>query len=179
MADSAQGQDDREAAGMGWMSRPPEERSAKDVPKVVEDSDVSCNFQLLFSFFLLLMCQICCSALQEKQDPPVAKISARELNPYWKAGDGSGLPPADDQKALSLGAHGMVGDGGASWRRKALKRAREQAEREGKPLEDVCGECMIFLYNSLLLSLIAGCCREVGIGFKLDGAQRPRWCGQS
>jgi hypothetical protein len=32
-----------------------------------------------------------------------------------------------------------VGDGGASWRLKALKRARETAQREGKQLSDVVG----------------------------------------
>lgn len=31
-----------------------------------------------------------------------------------------------------------VGDGGASWRMKALKRAQEQASREGRKLDEVC-----------------------------------------
>jgi len=31
----------------------------------------------------------------------------------------------------------LVGDGGASWRLKALKRAQEQAARDGKNLEEV------------------------------------------
>lgn len=31
----------------------------------------------------------------------------------------------------------VVGDGGASWRLKALKRAEEQATREGRNLQDV------------------------------------------
>lgn len=31
----------------------------------------------------------------------------------------------------------VVGDGGASWRMKALKRAREQAKEQGKDLDEV------------------------------------------
>lgn len=31
-----------------------------------------------------------------------------------------------------------IGDGGASWRMKALKRAQEQAAREGRKLDEVC-----------------------------------------
>lgn len=31
----------------------------------------------------------------------------------------------------------VIGDGGASWRLKALKRAQEQAAREGRKLQEV------------------------------------------
>ncbi|KAB1207024.1 CWF19-like protein 2 [Morella rubra] len=44
---------------------------------------------------------------------------------------------ASGKKLLSSS---VVGDGGASWRLKALKRAREQAAREGRRLEDVVEE---------------------------------------
>lgn len=41
---------------------------------------------------------------------------------------------AGDRKLLSTA---VVGDGGASWRLKALKRAQEQAAREGRKLQEV------------------------------------------
>jgi hypothetical protein len=67
--------------------------------------------------------------------------SSKELNPYWKAG-GEGLPPeAEPQRGgvrQKLGSG--IGDGGASWRLKALKRAQEAAAREGKNLNEVVQE---------------------------------------
>lgn len=41
---------------------------------------------------------------------------------------------ARDKRLLSKA---VVGDGGASWRLKALKRAQEQAAREGRQLQEV------------------------------------------
>lgn len=67
------------------------------------------------------------------------KVNPKELNPYFKD-DGSGYP--DDDKAKAGGDHlfssSIVGDGGASWRLKALKRAKEQAARDGRNLDEVC-----------------------------------------
>lgn len=54
--------------------------------------------------------------------------SARELNPYWKDG-GDGLPtrcPSSSKPSVA-----SVGDGGASWRARALRRMRERASLEG------------------------------------------------
>ncbi|XP_046383601.1 CWF19-like protein 2 [Ischnura elegans] len=64
--------------------------------------------------------------------------SSRELNPYWKDG-GTGLPEEkpDDRGARALGG---VGDKGADWLRRALRRAKEQAEEEGRTLEDIAQE---------------------------------------
>jgi hypothetical protein len=65
---------------------------------------------------------------------------ARELNKFWQDG-GKGLPPEQAAKSnLARKPVAGVGDGGASWRLKALKRARETAQREGKQLSDVVGD---------------------------------------
>ncbi|KAG1330883.1 CWF19-like protein 2 [Cocos nucifera] len=68
----------------------------------------------------------------------VKRTNPKELNPYLKD-DGSGYP---DDASISeahnqLLSSSVVGDGGASWRLKALKRAKEQAAREGRKLDDV------------------------------------------
>ena len=68
------------------------------------------------------------------------KANPRELNPYLKD-DGSGyLEETDGSIATGdrLLSSSIVGGGGAGWRLKALKRAREQADREGRKLVEVC-----------------------------------------
>ncbi|XP_031382429.1 CWF19-like protein 2 [Punica granatum] len=77
-------------------------------------------------------------------EPPkeeeVKKVNPRELNPYLRD-NGSGYPeegadkPSGDRLLSS-----SIGDGGASWRLKALKRAQEQAAREGRKVEEVVAE---------------------------------------
>ncbi|CAA0828260.1 CwfJ-like family protein [Striga hermonthica] len=70
------------------------------------------------------------------------KDNPRELNPYLK-NNGIGYPDeSDDQKPgdQQLLSDTVVGDGGASWRLKALKRAQEQAARDGRKLEEVVEE---------------------------------------
>ncbi|KAF8389141.1 hypothetical protein HHK36_025834 [Tetracentron sinense] len=69
------------------------------------------------------------------------KPNPRELNPYPED-NGSGYPEDVDQ-AKSDGnqlSSSVVGDGGASWRLKSLKRAQEQAAREGRKLDQVVEE---------------------------------------
>ncbi|KAI4384367.1 hypothetical protein MLD38_002534 [Melastoma candidum] len=70
------------------------------------------------------------------------KINPRELNPYLKDG-GSGYPEEEDEAKANGGnlrSSSVVGDGGASWRLKALKRAQEQAAREGRKVNEVVAE---------------------------------------
>jgi hypothetical protein len=64
------------------------------------------------------------------------KANPRELNPYLK----DGYPEESDEVkvgASQLLSSSVVGDGGASWRLKALKRAQEQAAREGRSFQEV------------------------------------------
>lgn len=73
-------------------------------------------------------------------------MNPRELNPYLRD-NGCGYPEDDDQMKTNddkLLSSSVVGDGGASWRLKALKRAQEQAARDGKNLDEV--------YKSLVYS---------------------------
>ncbi|XP_005100539.1 CWF19-like protein 2 [Aplysia californica] len=65
----------------------------------------------------------------------------RELNPYWKNG-GTGLPEeAPSKSSTAVVSQGSVaGDGGLSWLRTAYKRFKQQAEDEGRSLEEVVAE---------------------------------------
>ncbi|XP_011091156.1 CWF19-like protein 2 [Sesamum indicum] len=72
----------------------------------------------------------------------IKKDNPRELNPYLK-NNGSGYP--EDSDGVETGGKpilstAVIGDGGASWRLKALKRAQEQAAREGRKLQEVVEE---------------------------------------
>uniref|UniRef100_A0A0A8XZB8 Cwf19-like C-terminal domain-containing protein n=1 Tax=Arundo donax TaxID=35708 RepID=A0A0A8XZB8_ARUDO len=81
---------------------------------------------------------------EEKADAAneeVKRANLRELNPYLRD-NGSGYP--DESTPPNAGSQllssSVVGDGGASWRLKALKRAKEQAAREGRKLDEVVEE---------------------------------------
>lgn len=59
--------------------------------------------------------------------------SDKELNPYWKEG-GNGLPSVD-----STGTNrGPIMD--VNWLKKSLRRAYEEAEREGKSIEEIAAQ---------------------------------------
>ncbi|KAL8525067.1 hypothetical protein ACS0TY_014608 [Phlomoides rotata] len=107
----------REEMGLEWMLRPKDNKNnISNISSHIEPEEAS--------------------AEEVKKDNP------RELNPYLK-NNGIGYPEesdgmkAGDRQLLSTA---VVGDGGASWRLKALKRAQEQAAREGRKLQEVVEE---------------------------------------
>ncbi|XP_009629652.1 uncharacterized protein [Nicotiana tomentosiformis] len=107
----------RREIGLDWMLRPKD-----NVDKIPEPASN-------------------CSA-EETPAEEVPKVNPRELNPYLKDG-GGGYP--DDSKGTNTGGSqllstAVIGDGGASWRLKALRRAQEQADREGRKLDEVAAE---------------------------------------
>jgi hypothetical protein len=67
---------------------------------------------------------------EKKEEAP----KPRELNPYFENG-GTGMPAQVAEKPKTT-----VGDGGASWRARALQRAKERAIDEGKSVNDVVKE---------------------------------------
>lgn len=104
-------------------------------------------------------------------------MNPRELNPYLK-GNGSGYPDDADEKRSGedqLPSSSLVGDGGASWRLKALKRAQEQAAREGRKLEEVFfltfqnlyGITTTFSYLHLTSRKCTGCGRTMGFPWSI------------
>lgn len=106
----------RREMGLEWMLRP--EQKTERSPVISVDKE-----------------------LFETVNEEAMKANPRELNPYFKD-NGSGYPEEDGPK--SGGDRHMpssvVGDGGASWRLKALKRAKEQAARDGRNIEEVVAE---------------------------------------
>lgn len=107
----------RKEMGLDWMLRPKD--NVDKIPESVSN----------------------CSA-KETPAEEVTKVNPKELNPYLK--DGGGGYPDDSEGTKSGGSQllssAVVGDGGASWRLKALRRAQEQADREGRKLNEVAAE---------------------------------------
>ncbi|XP_057472439.1 uncharacterized protein LOC130761015 [Actinidia eriantha] len=107
----------RKEMGLEWMLRPKDSLERK--PAMTSDQPEEPQAEEM-----------------KKENPP------RELNPYLK-NNGTGYPePADGTKAgrNQLLSSAVVGDGGASWRLKALKRSQEQAARDGRAVEEVVQE---------------------------------------
>uniref|UniRef100_A0A2N9JAU7 Cwf19-like C-terminal domain-containing protein n=1 Tax=Fagus sylvatica TaxID=28930 RepID=A0A2N9JAU7_FAGSY len=107
----------RKGMGLEWMLRPGDKKDETPA-MIVEDK------------------------LEENLAEEIKEAHPRELNPYLKD-NGSGYPDDIDGSKASGEKHlssSVVGDGGASWRLKALKRAQEQAAREGRRLKEVVEE---------------------------------------
>ncbi|CAH9105880.1 unnamed protein product [Cuscuta epithymum] len=112
----------RKEIGMEWMLRPVE--SAERAPKI---DDIQLDEA---------------QAQAQAHAEETRKVNPRELNPYLKD-NGSGYP--EDSEGTKAGVEQLlssvvVGDGGASWRLKSLKRAQEQAAREGRKLDEIVEE---------------------------------------
>lgn len=123
-SDEAGGKPDNESVrkemGLEWMLRPAE---SSEKARKTADSKLEENLALP-------------QTQETRTDNP------RELNPYLK-NNGSGYP--EDSEGNKAGVEqflssAVVGDGGASWRLKSLKRAQEQAAREGRKLDEVVEE---------------------------------------
>jgi len=71
---------------------------------------------------------------EEKPNPDVLQVSSREINPHFKAGLHIDQYPEQAKPTYKFG------DAGSKWRMTKLKRAMEQAEDEGRPLEEVALE---------------------------------------
>lgn len=80
----------------------------------------------------------------------VVSLQSRELNPHFANG-GDGVPPpkpAGSAAAAAAPRPAGVGDGGTSWRLKALRRAQATAAEEGKDVREVRGwDCLGSLWN--------------------------------
>ncbi|XP_028519021.1 CWF19-like protein 2 [Exaiptasia diaphana] len=78
--------------------------------------------------------------IQEEEQKPLtidlAGQHSRELNPYWKNG-GTGLP-AEKVEVAKSDSETIMYD--VKWLKKALQRSKEQAEVEGRSLEDVVSD---------------------------------------
>ncbi|GAV71200.1 CwfJ_C_2 domain-containing protein/CwfJ_C_1 domain-containing protein [Cephalotus follicularis] len=107
----------RKEMGLDWMLRPADKTDKRPIVTVE-------------------------SQREETSAEEVIKVNSRELNPYLRENGGGYPEEADEKNAYrdQLLPSSVVGDGGASWRLKALKRAQEQASREGQNLEKVVEE---------------------------------------
>ncbi|KAK9827469.1 hypothetical protein WJX74_004333 [Apatococcus lobatus] len=74
---------------------------------------------------------------EEKQAARAERMKARELNPEIR---GDATAPEVPGKQPGRPAAAVVGDGGASWRMKALRRAQAQAAEEGSNLSELVSE---------------------------------------
>ncbi|CEP11049.1 hypothetical protein [Parasitella parasitica] len=66
-----------------------------------------------------------------KPNPDFPKVSERELNQYLVQGTKLENYPEEKKRSIKFG------DAGSNWRMMKLKRAKEQAEEEGRPLREV------------------------------------------
>jgi hypothetical protein len=73
---------------------------------------------------------------------------------------GEAAAPSDPTKQSGIVRKGGTGDGGASWRLKALRRAQMAAEEEGKDVREVRKQHAIPSHNITNIRNIWEVCRE-------------------
>lgn len=110
-----------------------------------------CTLQV---FDVLHTCNNGCiqSSCQKEHAFCMQHAQARELNTYWEnggdgvpkeassAGNGAAAAAPPPQKASGIIAGAKIGDGGASWRLKALRRAQEAAAEQGRSVSEVVAQ---------------------------------------
>ena len=128
---SASASEERTRVHEGARERPISPQQATDADAPAEQSD----------FFSAALASKARSRADEgkeaerrKEEERAAKIVAsRELNPQMRGDCG-------DASVASKAPMSVVGDGGASWRLKALRRAQERAAAEGRNVNEVVSE---------------------------------------
>ncbi|XP_063981765.1 CWF19-like protein 2 [Diachasmimorpha longicaudata] len=121
-SDSSDGEEDK------WVEKCPSQEPSKDPPERLE-RDEWMNLSGAFD---------CAPREKKTKNEQVNKEtcildkpgqSSRELNPHWRHG-GTGLPDEDKKSKVT----------NPEWLKKSLQRAEEQAEEEGRSLEEIAEE---------------------------------------
>ncbi|KAK1310857.1 hypothetical protein QJS10_CPA08g00175 [Acorus calamus] len=128
----------RKEMGLEWMSKPMNKTDKKIVDIDMVPNEPHEELWVFLFCFTDLIEDVTILTLAFEG----SKAESQRMNPYFRD-NGGGYP--DDEPRTPAGGNqlpppAVVGDGGASWRLKALKRAKEQAAREGRKIDEVVEE---------------------------------------